>query len=83
MMLSLLRCDTLGDQGDYYARLNRLSNPVLVLRGDEDTIMPRHQLERLRRLLPRADYVEIERAPHAFVISNPEKLAPSLIEFFA
>jgi pimeloyl-ACP methyl ester carboxylesterase len=45
--------------------------------------MPRFQLERLRELLPRAKYIEIEGTPHAFVITDPEKLAPHIVEFLA
>ena len=83
MMLSLLRCGTLGDQSARYIELNRQSHDLMVLRGDEDSIMPRYQFERLQELLPRAKYVEIPQAPHAFVITDPEKLAPYIIDFLA
>lgn len=81
MMLSLLRCGTLGDQRARYIELNRQPHDLLVLRGDEDSIMPRYQLEQLHELLPRARFVEIADAPHAFVITNPEKLAPHITDF--
>ncbi len=83
MMLSLLRCGTLGDQSARYIELNRQPHELLVLRGDEDSIMPRHQLDQLRELLPRAKFVEIENAPHAFVITHPETLAPHIVDFLA
>jgi pimeloyl-ACP methyl ester carboxylesterase len=83
MMLSLLRCGTLGDQSACYIELNRQHHDLLVLRGDQDAIMPRFQLERLRELLPRAKYIEIDGTPHAFVITDPEKLAPHIVEFLA
>ena len=81
MMLSLLRCGTLGDQSAHYIELNRQPHDLMVLRGDEDSIMPRYQLERLYELLPRAKFVEIAGAPHAFVITDPEKLAPHITDF--
>lgn len=83
MMLSLLRCGTLGDQRARYIELNRQPHDLLVLRGDEDSIMPEYQLDQLRELLPRARFVEIADAPHAFVITNPEELVPHIVDFLA
>ena len=83
MMLSLLRCGTLGDQRARYIELNRQPHDLLVLRGDEDSIMPKYQLDQLRELLPRARFVEIADAPHAFVITNPEELVPHIVDFLA
>ncbi|MGD2171187.1 MAG: alpha/beta hydrolase [Gammaproteobacteria bacterium] len=83
MLLSLLRRGTLGDQRDQYVALNRQPHELLVMRGDQDTILPRRQFDALRESLPRAQFVEIRGLPHALVITDPEKLAPPIVRFLS
>ncbi len=81
MMLSLLRCDTLGDQSARYLALNRQTHKILVMRGDDDAIMPQFQFEQLQTWLPDAKYISITDTAHAFVITDPEKVAAPIIRF--
>jgi pimeloyl-ACP methyl ester carboxylesterase len=82
-LLSLFRYGALGNQVDQYVALNRQPRPLMVLRGDQDTILPQSQFNDLRETLTRTEFVEIASAPHAFVITDPEKLAPHIVRFLA
>ncbi len=81
-VLSLVRSGTLGDQRHCYRELNRQRHDAMLLRGDEDLVSTASQFEDLRALLPRAKVIEIARAPHAFVLTDPDKLAPHILDFF-
>ncbi len=80
-LLSMFRSGTLGDQSRAYAALSTKHHPVLLMRGGADDILPRYQLDAVRRLLPQARYREIEDARHSFLLSHPERVAPEVIEF--
>lgn len=81
-LLSLLRSGALGDQRDAYRALATGDHPLLLLRGADDLIVSDAQLRALASLAPRALCREIDNAAHAFMLTDPERVAPVLIEFF-
>lgn len=80
-LLSLFRAGSLGDQRDCYAALRRHPHPLLILHAAADTIVPAAQIGDLRALVPAARYHAVEGAGHAFILTDPEKVAPPVIEF--
>ncbi len=81
-LLSLFRSGSLGDQSECYKDLNRHDHPVLVLRGVEDDIVTREQIEVVCALVQRASYRELGGTAHSFILTHPEKVAPVVIDFF-
>ena len=80
-VLSLFRSGTLGDQLASYRALEPLPHPLLVLRGEEDTVCSASQIERLREMLPRAGYERLGATGHAMMLSDPEPVAATLLPF--
>jgi pimeloyl-ACP methyl ester carboxylesterase len=80
-LLSLVRSGALRDQSECYGALNGQTHPVLLLRGTEDTIVTPKQIDVIRDLVPRAIYRDLAGAGHAFLLINPEEIAPILIDF--
>ena len=82
-LLSLFRSGTLGDQGDRYRALANEAHDVLILRGSDDNIVTREQVDQLLELHPRARHEEIDGVPHAFLLTDPERVAPHILSFLA
>ena len=82
-LLSMFRHQTLGDQADAYAALRACGLPTLVLRGDEDPICSAAQIDRLRGWLPEASVEILEGTGHAFMLAEPERVAPQILTFLA
>ena len=80
-LLSMFRHQTLGDQADGYAALRAFERPTLVLRGDADPICSAAQIERLREWLPDAAIEILDGAGHAFMLAEPERVAPRVLAF--
>lgn len=80
-LLSLIRGGALGDQSAAYRAIGNRDNPVLVLRGAEDTIVSARQIGDMRRLIPRAQLHEIAAAAHAFMLTHPERVAAAVVAF--
>lgn len=82
-LLSMIRSGALGDQRGCYAALADTDHPILLVRGADDTVLPRRQLEVARDLVQRARYVEIAEATHSLLLTDPEPVAASVLEFFS
>jgi len=80
-LLSMLRHGALGDQRPSYEALARTRHAVLLLRGARDDILPRDQFDAACRLLPEAMLQEIPDAPHSFILSHPDQVAPVITGF--
>lgn len=80
-LLYLMRGDTLMDQSKLYAELGKLSKPVLVLRGSEDSIITEKQIHQINQLMPAAALAEIKNTAHAMMLTDPEKVAPYVVKF--
>ena len=82
-LLSLMRSGALGDQSDCYRALAPHKHRLLLLRGDEDTIVSADQLHRVRDLTRRAATRELRGTGHAVMLTHPEIIAPVLADFFS
>jgi pimeloyl-ACP methyl ester carboxylesterase len=66
---------------DVLDKLPGVDAPVLVTRGEMDTVVPRSWCMRIVAELPDADYAEIPGAAHGANFSHPEALALLLESF--
>lgn len=67
---------------DRSADLHRLTQPVLVIGARDDILVPIHHAQRLKALLPQAEYSEFEGA-HFHPRSDPEPFAERVGRFLA
>ncbi len=82
-LLSMFRSGSLGDQSDCYEALARERHPVLVLRGMDDPIVSSAQVDAINRRVTRARVVEVAETAHTLILTDPDKVAPLAIGFFA
>jgi pimeloyl-ACP methyl ester carboxylesterase len=68
---------------DWWAVLDAIPVPTLVLRGAESTVLDRDVAERMAARLPKGRFVEIPRAVHTLHEDNPEAVLAALREFLA
>ena len=65
-------------------RIGRLQAPVLLVRGNDDEIVPHDQALAVLRSITMANNLEVIRgAGHSPMIENPEAFAIRLIDFVA
>ncbi len=62
-------------------KLPSIQAPALVVRGGRDPLVPRRWAEHVASLLPNAQLVVIEAAPHAVQYTHPEALTHALRAF--
>ncbi len=60
---------------DVVGKLPRIQAPTLIVRGENDPIVPRSWTSRMLDLLPNGSFTEIPGAAHAANFSHPEELA--------
>ncbi|GAB3105854.1 bromoperoxidase [Streptomyces calidiresistens] len=69
---------------DFREDVSRIDVPSLILHGTADRILPIDSTARpFRELLPDADYVEIEGAPHGLLWTHAEEVNEALLTFLA
>jgi pimeloyl-ACP methyl ester carboxylesterase len=68
---------------DWWAVLDAIAAPTLVLRGAESTVLDRDVAERMAARLPRGRFVEIPRAVHTLHEDNPEAVLTAISEFLS
>ncbi|MFD6951767.1 bromoperoxidase [Nocardiopsis sp. TSRI0078] len=69
---------------DFRADIPRIDVPALILHGTADNILPIDATGRaFSALLPSADYVEIEGAPHGLLWTHAEEVTEALLNFLA
>ncbi|MCE7081023.1 alpha/beta fold hydrolase [Streptomyces sp. ST2-7A] len=69
---------------DFRGDIPRIDVPTLILHGTADRILPIDSTARpFRKLLPDADYVEIEGAPHGLLWTHAEEVNEALLAFLA
>lgn len=81
--MARLLADTLLPGGGLGDELRRLRNETLVIRGEEDLVVPASLNRELTELLPRARYVECAGAGHTVAIEAPEWFAETVEGFLA
>jgi pimeloyl-ACP methyl ester carboxylesterase len=64
-------------------KLPRVTAPTLIVWGTRDYLVPRHSVERVAELLPRAELVVIPGAAHGMNYSHPGPLASAIIRFLS
>lgn len=67
---------------DFRNELSSVKVPVLIIHGEDDKTVPiKTAGEQAARLLPEAEYIVYEGAPHGLFITEKEKLTTDLINF--
>ena len=67
---------------DFRADIRKIDVPALIVHGTADNILPIDvTARRFRQLLPHAEYVEIEGAPHGMLITHPDEVNEALLAF--
>ncbi|MFK3980680.1 alpha/beta fold hydrolase [Micromonospora sp. NPDC050397] len=69
---------------DFRADIPKIDVPTLILHGTADNILPIDATARpFRDLLPKAEYVEIDGAPHGLLWTHAEEVNEALLAFLA
>ncbi|GIH14829.1 alpha/beta fold hydrolase [Rugosimonospora africana] len=69
---------------DFRADIPKIDVPTLILHGTADNILPIDATARpFHRLLPEADYVEVEGGPHGLLWTHAEEVNQALLAFLA
>ena len=69
---------------DFRADIPKIDVPALIVHGTADHILPIDSTGRpFSKLLPEADYVEIEGAPHGLLWTYAEEVNAALLAFLA
>ena len=82
-LLSMIRAETLGDQGARYAALHALGRDLLVISGGADAVIPPEDIARVRELLGSHAHVELAHAEHNLLLTHPVEVAAALQAFRA
>ncbi|MFO0690060.1 MAG: alpha/beta hydrolase [Myxococcota bacterium] len=81
-ILSMFREGALGDKSARYSALRSLDREILVITGDEDTVIPATHVARVRSLLPAHTHRTIS-AGHSLLLTHPTTVVASLNEWMA
>jgi pimeloyl-ACP methyl ester carboxylesterase len=73
----LLACNTF----DLDARLKEIAQPVLIVCGEADRMVPLRQSQYLARMIPESKLEIIPQAGHMFMLEQPERLEDVLLSF--
>ncbi|MFI6760121.1 alpha/beta fold hydrolase [Micromonospora sp. NPDC050417] len=69
---------------DFRADIPRIDVPTLILHGTADNILPIDATARpFRELLPQAEYVEVDGAPHGLLWTHADEVNDALLGFLA
>jgi pimeloyl-ACP methyl ester carboxylesterase len=68
-------------QDEIEQRLSGVRQPVLVVRGERDPVVPERWAEEVNRRLPASQLVNIKNAAHAVNHNSPEQLTQVVLEF--
>jgi pimeloyl-ACP methyl ester carboxylesterase len=66
---------------DWWALLEEIEPPTLVLRGEHSMVLDRDVAERMAGTLPRGRFLEIPRAVHTLHEDNPDAVLAALRDF--
>ncbi|MFP3464979.1 alpha/beta fold hydrolase [Leifsonia sp. SIMBA_070] len=67
---------------DFRADIEKIDVPALILHGTADNVLPIDATARaFRKLLPEADYVEVEGAPHGLLWTHAAEVTEALLAF--
>lgn len=71
----------LGSINDVYERVGRTNLPILIFWGREDQVIPLDRGERLRPVMPNAQFEVIDQAGHLPQYEEPQKFNRILVKF--
>lgn len=80
-VLSLFRSGILTDKSELYQQFSQTQLPSLVIYGEQDELVTLEQIRQLKNLLPNSQFIGLSEAGHAFILSEPERIASQLINF--
>ncbi len=80
-ILSTVRANMLGSFVSTYSLLGRSETPILLIWGENDKTVPFEHSDRLRRLLPQAEFFPVANAGHIPHFEQPYLVNPRLLEF--
>jgi pimeloyl-ACP methyl ester carboxylesterase len=80
-LLSTLRYGPLESMAKAYQRVGQQGRPVCLIWGRHDQTLPFATSDKVRALLPQAEFHAIEEAGHVPHYERPEVVNPLLIEF--
>jgi non-heme chloroperoxidase len=66
---------------DFTSELTEVSVPVLLMWGDHDSYALRAAQDRLREVMPKAQFIAYEGSGHAFHWEDPEQFTKDLVPF--
>ncbi|MGK0186663.1 MAG: pimeloyl-ACP methyl ester carboxylesterase/membrane protein DedA with SNARE-associated domain [Verrucomicrobiales bacterium] len=70
------------DQRPFRSILERLQQPMLILHGTDDRLVPCHAALEHHRIVPQSELVTFEGDGHMMVFTDPERLVDPMVEFF-
>ena len=81
-LLSLFRNGALGCQlAEYRSYGERQIRTALILRGSIDSVVKPGQIDQICEVLPGTPKHELEGLAHSFLLTDPGRVAPILIDF--
>jgi poly(3-hydroxyoctanoate) depolymerase len=63
--------------------LHRLTQPTLVIAGEQDPSVPLGNARRLAARIPDARLHVVKGGGHLFLLDEPESVAPTILDFLA
>lgn len=81
-VLANIRGNAMDDVKDIYIELKKQGIPVLLTWGKKDKSISGESMLRLRNVLTKLDYYELENAAHLAHYECPNQINPLLINFF-
>lgn len=80
-LLSTMRDFSGRDVRSDYERAGRGGRPVLLLRGEADQTISAKTIEKIRKVIPQAEFHPVKEAAHLPQYERPEVVNPILIDF--
>jgi non-heme chloroperoxidase len=68
--------------GTLHKETQRIRQPILVLWGEKDLVIPRQNIDETIRLLPNSRLRTIKDMGHSLILENPDLYAKFFIDFF-
>jgi non-heme chloroperoxidase len=80
---ALLDCNETVSTGDFREELKRIDVPTLIVQGDSDVSNPLELTsQRTAQIIPGAQLIVYEGAPHGIFLSDADRLTADLSRFF-
>ncbi|OGP67013.1 MAG: hypothetical protein A2031_05410 [Deltaproteobacteria bacterium RBG_19FT_COMBO_43_11] len=67
--------------GTLHKETHRIKQPILILWGQDDLVIPRHDIDEILRLMPHCSLKIIKDAGHSLILENPDLYAKIFMDF--